>query len=116
MADLSAELSNHKMKLSEVVVEGFGDKVEEIGEIIEDTFKDKKIASTFGDNENEIEEATSACSKLSLDEKAAVEAAAEDSSPNKRKVDPAEKLGAGYLSSGEITDVEVSCSILCNYY
>jgi len=106
VADLSAELSNHKMKLSEVVVEGFGDKVEEIGEIIEDTFKDKKIASTFGDNENEIEEATSACSKLSLDEKVAVEAAAEDSSPNKRKVDPAEKLGAGYLSSGEITDVE----------
>jgi len=109
VAELTAELSNHKMKLSEDVVEGFGNKVEEIGEIIEDTFKDKKIASTFGDNEseNEVEEVTSACMKLSLDEEnVIVEGIVEQSSPHKRKVDLAEKHNQRDLSSGEVTDVE----------
>jgi len=107
VADLTSELNGHKMKLSEAVVEGFGDKIEEIGEIIEDTFKDKKIASKFGDNENE-NEVISATEKLSLDaEKVTVgEGSVEDSSPNKRKVDLADKLGPADLSSGEVADVE----------
>eukprot|EP00092_Neocalanus_flemingeri_P036706 GFUD01039961.1.p1 GENE.GFUD01039961.1~~GFUD01039961.1.p1 ORF type:complete len:567 (+),score=187.86 GFUD01039961.1:84-1784(+) len=107
VAELTAELANHKMKLSEEVVEGFGHKIEEIGEIIEDTFKDKKIASTFGDNENEVNEVASACLKLSLNEEnVTVEGVVVDSSPNKRKVDLAAKLCLGDLSSGEVTDVE----------
>eukprot|EP00092_Neocalanus_flemingeri_P098979 GFUD01126249.1.p1 GENE.GFUD01126249.1~~GFUD01126249.1.p1 ORF type:complete len:225 (+),score=71.06 GFUD01126249.1:64-738(+) len=83
VAELTAELANHKMKLSEEVVEGFGHKIEEIGEIIEDTFKDKKIASTFGDNENEVNEVASACLKLSLNEEnVTVEGVVVDSSPH----------------------------------
>ena len=115
VADLTAELKGHKMKLSEAVVEGFGDKIEEIGEIIEDTFKDKKIASKFGDNENEneVDEVISATEKLSLDaEKVTVgEGSIEESSPHKRKVDLAEKLGLADLSSGEIADVEDNANI-----
>jgi len=104
---LTAELASHKMKLSEVVSEGYGVKVEEIGEIIEDTFKDKKIASKFGDMENSLDEVTSASLQVSFEEgKVSVEELVEESSPNKRKVDLAEKLGTGDLSSGEVTDVE----------
>jgi len=113
VAELTAELAGHKMKLSEVVSEGFGVKVEEIGEIIEDTFKDKKIASTFGAAENTVNEVTSTCFKLSLDldeRKESVEELVEESSPNKRKVDLAVKLGIGELSSGEVTDVEDNIS------
>jgi len=42
IAELTTELNNHKLKLSEEVVEGVGVKIEEIGEIIEGTFRDKK--------------------------------------------------------------------------
>ena len=109
MAELTAELNSHKMKLSEQVVEGFGDKIEEIGEIIEDTFKDKKIATKFGEKDDEVEAITSAVqSKLSLGDENVIaeDGGVEDSSPNKRKV--AEKLGTADLSSGEVADVEVT--------
>jgi len=107
VAELTAELNSHKMKLSEQVVEGFGDKIEEIGEIIEDTFKDKKIATKFGEKDDEVEAITSAVqSKLSLGDENVIaeDGGVEDSSPNKRKV--AEKLGTADLSSGEVADVE----------
>jgi len=107
VAELTAELNSHKMKLSEQVVEGFGDKVEEIGEIIEDTFKDKKIATKFGEKDDEVEAITSAVQfKLSLGDENVIaeDGGVEDSSPNKRKV--AEKLGTADLSSGEVADVE----------
>jgi len=59
---LTAELASHPAKLAEVVVEGVGEMDEEekllkerkrensVGEIIEDTFRDKSIAATFGES------------------------------------------------------------------
>merc|ERR1712013_321294 len=59
---LTAELASHPAKLAEVVVEGVGEKDEEekllkerkrensVSEIIEDTFRDKSIAATFGES------------------------------------------------------------------
>merc|ERR1712013_550957 len=52
--------------VAELMVEGYGDKTEEIGEIIEDTFKDKKIASKFGEKETEAETVTSTTTTLDL--------------------------------------------------
>ena len=78
------------MKLSEHVVEGYGDNIEEIGEIIEDTFKDMKIASKFGEKETEAEVVTSTTNlKLSIvEEEDSVinEEGLEESSPHKRKL------------------------------
>jgi len=73
LASLEGELSSHKMKQIEEVVTGYGDReVENVGEIIEKTFRDKTLATSFGDfddenNDDEVED--------------------EDISPHKRKVD-----------------------------
>jgi len=111
VSELTAELNSHKMKLSEHVVEGYGDKTEEIGEIIDDTFKDMKIASKFGEEENVADMVTSTTSnnlKLSVVEEESVinDESVEESSPHKRKMDLADKLEAVDLSSGEVADVE----------
>jgi len=110
VAELTAELSSHKMKLSEHVVEGFGDKTEVIGEIIEDTFKDKKIASKFGEKETDVETVTSTTtldlSVVEEEDSVINDESVEGSSPHKRKINIAEKLGAVDLSSGEVADVE----------
>jgi len=114
VSELTAELNSHKMKLSEHVVEGYGDNIEEIGEIIEDTFKDMKIASKFGEKETEAEVVTSTTNlKLSIvEEEDSVinEEGLEESSPHKRKIDLDEKLSTVDLSSGEVADVEDNAS------
>ena len=109
VAELTAELSSHKMKLSERVVEGYGDKTEEIGEIIEDTFKDKKIASKFGEKEAETVTSTTTLDLSVVEEEDSVinDESVEGSSPHKRKINLAEKESAVDLSSGEVADVEV---------
>ena len=65
---LTAELASHPAKLAEVVVEGVGEKDEEekllkerkrensVSEIIEDTFRDKSIAATFGESTTQEEQ------------------------------------------------------------
>lgn len=73
LASLEGGLSSHKMKLTEEVVTGYGDRdVENVGEIIEKTFRDKTLATSFGDfDDNETIDI--------VDD--------EDISPHKRKVD-----------------------------
>lgn len=74
LASLEGELSRHKMKQTEEVVTGYGDKeVENVGEIIEKTFRDKTLATSFGDFDDEVE------TNDEVDD--------EDISPHKRKVD-----------------------------
>lgn len=105
IAELTTELNNHKLKLSEEVVEGVGVKIEEIGEIIEDTFRDKKIASKFGE-QNDIDDVAAAIQNITVSDANLTTDTVEDSSPNKRKVDNVNKLNAVDLSSGEVADVE----------
>lgn len=81
---LTAELASHPARLAEVVVEGLGERDQEeppkerkressVGEIIEDTFRDKSIAASFG-------ESASASQKEEAEEPVEVEP-----SPSKRK-------------------------------
>jgi len=127
VAELEAGLANHKMKLSEVVVEAVGEVTEEeeklneaedsvnvidelsnemssklklnestnvnenVTEIIEETFKDKVLAKSFGEVIAEKEE-----------ESVPIGEEFDLTSPHKRKVGGV----AGELSSGEVTDVE----------
>jgi len=64
---LTAELASHPARLAEVVVEGLGERDQEeplkerkressVGEIIEDTFRDKSIAASFGESASQKEE------------------------------------------------------------
>jgi len=68
---LTQELASHPARLAEVVVEGVGEKDTEeeekpvkeerkrensVSEIIEDTFRDKSIAASFGENTSQKEE------------------------------------------------------------
>ena len=106
IAELTTELNNHKLKLSEEVVEGVGVKIEEIGEIIEGTFRDKKIASKFGE-QNDFDDVAAAIQNVTVSDTNLTTDTVEDSSPNKRKVDKVNKLNAVDLSSGEVADVEV---------
>jgi len=73
-ASLTAELASHPAKLAEIVVEGMGERDQDeepvkerkrdnsVSEIIEDTFRDKSIAASFGEKsavpqkEAEVEE------------------------------------------------------------
>jgi len=105
IAELTTELNNHKLKLSEEVVEGVGVKIEEIGEIIEGTFRDKKIASKFGE-QNDFDDVAAAIQNVTVSDTNLTTDTVEDSSPNKRKVDKVNKLNAVDLSSGEVADVE----------
>jgi len=81
---LTAELASHPARLAEVVVEGLGERDQEeplkerkressVGEIIEDTFRDKSIAASFGESSAESQ-------KEDAEEPAEVEP-----SPSKRK-------------------------------
>lgn len=118
LASLSAELSEHKMKLSEVVVEGLGvkedgDKVENIGEIIEETFRGKMVATSFGehleDNEDDddVEEVTSGVLSISLQTDNNFKVETVSSSPHKRKVEElSETSQVPLMDPGEVADVE----------
>ena len=93
-ASLTAELASHPARLAEVVVEGMGERDQEEGEkpvkerkrensvseIIEDTFRDKSIAASFGEK-----------SDASLKE----EPVEVEPSPSKRKSKGGEEEGEG---------------------
>lgn len=100
------------MKLSEVVVEGFGDKIlkklENLVKSLRIPLKDKKIAFKFGDNENEneVDEVILPLRSCQDADKVTVgEGSVELSSTNKRKVDLQRNLAQLTLVL-EVVDVE----------
>lgn len=105
-ASLTAELASHPAKLAEVVVEGMGERDQDeepvkerkrdnsVSEIIEDTFRDKSIAASFGEKSVESQ-------KEEAEEPVEVEP-----SPSKRKSKGGEEEGGEkeeVLVVGEVT-------------
>ena len=108
---LTAELASHPSRLAEVVVEGVGERNDQeeqtlkkerkressVGEIIEDTFRDKSIAASFGEK----------CAAASQKEEKAEEPVEVEPSPSKRKskegVGEGEEEGEEVPVVGEVT-------------
>ena len=98
---ITAELSSHPARLAEAVVEGLGERDQEeplkekeressVGEIIEDTFRDKSIAASFGEG---------ACASQKEEAEEPVEV---EPSPSKRKSKEGEEEGQEVPVAGEV--------------